>query len=156
MSPTPFPAATFAFPWQLPLSGDVTQAINPWTWMNHGLAQAGFVNINIGAAGNPAAEQAIVQNVASYGRQLGILMQVIDLLLAKAEDAAFTSGEQETLAQYHALCVGVAAAKVTAGSTLDAADVARLQTHLAKAPKDVRESQPWQDLLASLQNAAYS
>ena len=46
------------------------QAINPWTFYQQG-AQLGFINIDLGQTPHPEIEQAILDDVGSYGRQLG-------------------------------------------------------------------------------------
>ena len=39
----------------LPLSGDVTQAINQWTWLTKVVGgQFGLININLGKSSDPA------------------------------------------------------------------------------------------------------
>ncbi len=59
---------------KLPLSGDVTQTINPWTWMFNPVgSQFGLVNISLGKSSNPDVEQEVLEDVASYGKQLGRL-----------------------------------------------------------------------------------
>jgi hypothetical protein len=68
---------------RLPLSGNVTQSILPWTWMFNPIGgQYGFVNINVGASADPAAEQQILEDVGSYGRQLGRIGDALRVLLA--------------------------------------------------------------------------
>ena len=43
---------------RLPLLGDVTQAINPWTWfLRLSEAQVGLVNINLGRSSDPELER---------------------------------------------------------------------------------------------------
>ena len=67
---------------RLPLSGDVTQAINPWNWMLSSVgSQFGFVNINLGRSSDPQLEQQILEEVGSYGRQLGRIGDVLSVLL---------------------------------------------------------------------------
>jgi hypothetical protein len=67
---------------RLPLSGDVTQAINPWNWMLSSVgSQFGFVNINLGKSADPQLEEQILEEVGSYGRQLGRLGDVLGVLL---------------------------------------------------------------------------
>ena len=48
--------------WQtgrLPLSGDVTQAINPWSWtFGSASSQVGLVNINLGRSSDPERTRA--------------------------------------------------------------------------------------------------
>ena len=67
---------------RLPLSGDVTQAINPWNWMLSSVAsQFGLININVGKSADPQLEKQILEEVGSYGRQLGRLGDVLGVLL---------------------------------------------------------------------------
>lgn len=65
------------FPWvwfwapqlQLPWSGDVTQRIEPDTqWLFGSIAPT---------AGNGAIERRVFEDVASYGKQLGLLTEVV-------------------------------------------------------------------------------
>ncbi|RKP47744.1 hypothetical protein [Pararobbsia silviterrae] len=70
-------------PVNLPLSGSVpiTQSFNPWM-LNLPLL-AGYVGsytVNVGNSSNPAVEQAAL-SVASYGKQLGRIEDVLVLLL---------------------------------------------------------------------------
>jgi len=67
---------------KLPLSGDVVQAINPWNWFfkSEG-GQFGLVNINLGKSADPALEQRILDDVGSYGRQLGRIGEALEVLL---------------------------------------------------------------------------
>jgi hypothetical protein len=68
-----------------PLSGDVTQAINPWSWWLGSLSQqTGFININTVRSGDPALERRIIEEVASYGRQLGWIVEALEVLIARA------------------------------------------------------------------------
>ena len=46
------------------------QAINPWSFYQQG-AQFGFINIDLGQTNHPDVEQTILDEVGSYGRQLG-------------------------------------------------------------------------------------
>jgi hypothetical protein len=65
-----------------PLSGDVWQAINPWSWWLESTGQqVGFINIYQTEAGDPEQEREIVENVASYGKQLGRIMDALTVVL---------------------------------------------------------------------------
>ena len=65
-----------------PLSGNVNQTINPWTWyLPFAGNQIGTFTINLGNAGNPAVEKNILDNVGTYGRQLGRMGDVLRILL---------------------------------------------------------------------------
>lgn len=67
---------------KLPLSGDVIQAINPWNWFFKAEgAQFGLVNINLGKSADPDLEQHILDDVGSYGRQLGRIGEALEVLL---------------------------------------------------------------------------
>jgi len=66
----------------LPLSGDVTQAINPWTWFVKSVGgQFGLININLGKSSDPVLEQQILDDVGTYGRQLGQIGDALAVLL---------------------------------------------------------------------------
>lgn len=67
---------------RLPLSGNVTQTINPWTvFFNPFGNQVGLININLGRSADPAVEEQVLTDVASYGRQLGRMQDVLVVLL---------------------------------------------------------------------------
>jgi len=67
---------------RLPLSGDVTQAINPWNWMLNSVgSQFGLINVNLGKSSDPQLEEQILEEVGSYGRQLGRIGDVLSVLL---------------------------------------------------------------------------
>jgi len=71
---------------KLPLSGDVVQAINPWSWVYKSVGgQFGLININLGQSANPALEQKILDEVGSYGRQLGRMGDVLQILLKRVK-----------------------------------------------------------------------
>jgi hypothetical protein len=81
---------------QLPLSGNVTQSINPWTvlfnpWGN----QVGLININLGLSANPPVEEEVLTDVASYGRQLGRMQDVMVVLLKHFHPAEPLSFDDE-------------------------------------------------------------
>jgi hypothetical protein len=86
---------------RLPLSGDVTQAINPWSWTTNA-GQIGFFNVDLGSSGDPEAERAIIAEVGSYGRQIGRLGDVIGILLKHADASKFSAEEQLTIADLQA------------------------------------------------------
>lgn len=72
-----------ANPINFPLSGAVTQSINPWDfWIKSFSSQMGFINIRNVTSSDYRIEQEVVENVASYGKQPGkindVLMTIID------------------------------------------------------------------------------
>jgi hypothetical protein len=66
----------------LPLSGAVTQSIDPWTsWFSAFGSQIGLINVNLGTSSDPDTEKAVISKVASYGKQLGRIEDALAVLL---------------------------------------------------------------------------
>ena len=66
----------------LPLSGNVRQEINPWSWFTRiANGQLGFININLGKSSDPGLEQQILDDVGSYGRPIGQLGDALEAVL---------------------------------------------------------------------------
>ena len=83
---------------RLPLSGDVTQTINPWTWLFYTAgSQYGFININLGNAGDPALEQKILGDVGTYGRQIGRIGDALRVLLDHVKLDGLSPAESEAI-----------------------------------------------------------
>lgn len=67
---------------RLPLSGNVTQSINPWTWLFSPVgSQVGLINIELGQSTQPQVEEDVLTDVASYGKQLGRIEDALLVLL---------------------------------------------------------------------------
>ncbi|CAN7584655.1 hypothetical protein LJR118_004379 [Acidovorax sp. LjRoot118] len=81
----------------MPLSGPVNQAFQYWTKMTMG--QVGLININMGKSSDPALEQKIIEDVGSYGRQIG---QLSDALLAVLQHMKTESWDEESKAAVQA------------------------------------------------------
>ncbi len=71
------------------------QAINPWRFFE----KANFtgININLGQSSNPRAEEAILDEVGSYGRQLGRIGEALAVLMAHVDTSTLTPQEQDAL-----------------------------------------------------------
>lgn len=83
---------------KLPLSGDVTQAINPMTWFfSPSGGQYGLFNIEIGESGQPQIEAAILKDVAGYGKQLGILLDAMVVLARRVNVEELELSERKAL-----------------------------------------------------------
>lgn len=83
---------------RLPLSGDVTQAINPWNWMLSSVgSQFGLVNINLGKSADPSLERQILEDVGSYGRQLGRIGDVLGVLLRHVELSKLSDDDKKKI-----------------------------------------------------------
>ena len=98
---------------RLPLSGNVTQSINPWTWMFNPVgSQVGLVNIELGQSSNPAVEEEVLSDVASYGKQLGRIEDALLVLLAHFRpDRPLTADEDAAIAALKAMADEIAAVK---------------------------------------------
>lgn len=78
--------------WQL-APGTLTQPILP-NWQFH------LFNVNLGSSSNPSVEQAALEKVGSYGRQIGHLAEALELIVKKTrllDDPALTPDERDVL-----------------------------------------------------------
>jgi hypothetical protein len=121
-----------------PLSGDVTQAIDT-SWFRSIGDQLGFININTAGAGDPALERRITEQVASYGRQLGRVLDTLDVLIRRVDPQQLTPEDRHALVQLQELRDEINAVK--AKSAADRIDrlVAAIQT-LRRDPKANRDA----------------
>ncbi|MEM1378003.1 MAG: hypothetical protein AAGG69_11515 [Pseudomonadota bacterium] len=64
--------------------GDVTQMFSIW---NNFLRDANFaaINVNMGQTGNSDVEQYVLDNIGSYGRQLGRIGEALNVLIEHFE-----------------------------------------------------------------------
>lgn len=72
------------------------QAINPWTFYQEGV-QFGFININLGQTPHPEVEQAILNDVGSYGRQLGRFGDALEVILNHVKLDSLSQAEKDAL-----------------------------------------------------------
>jgi hypothetical protein len=80
---------------KLPLSGNVLQAISPWTaFMSPIGSQVGLFNVTIGQSSEPAVEADVLSDVASYGKQLGRIEDALIVLLGHFHPAAPLTPEE--------------------------------------------------------------
>lgn len=115
-------ASDFLFP----LSGDVTQTLNPFQfWIKSMSQQSGFININNIHSGDPDLERKIVENVAGYGKQLGILMDLMAVMVDKLEEKDLTEPQCRSVEKFKVLDEHIRQAKwdhSKAGLTTTAVD----------------------------------
>jgi len=102
---------TPASPFQFPFSGDVTQAINPWTWWLRLMSQVGFININMTKSSDPEMERRITENVAGYGKQLGRVIEALDALLVNSATAGWSADQKKALLNFFEMAKDIAAVK---------------------------------------------
>ncbi len=72
------------------------QAINPWTFNQQG-AQYGLINIDLGQTPHPEVEKAVLDEVGSYGRQLGRIGDALEVLLKHIKLDGLSRDEQDAL-----------------------------------------------------------
>ena len=95
-----------------PLSGDVWQAINPWSWWLESTGQqVGFINIYKTEAGDPDKELEIVENVASYGKQLGRIVEALSVVLQHGSFSDLEPDEEVAKQRFLEMADEIAAAK---------------------------------------------
>lgn len=75
----------------------LVQSINPWRWNFEG-AQFGLFNIDLGQSRDPALERRILDEVGSYGRQLGRIGDALAVILDHVELGALAKPEAEAVA----------------------------------------------------------
>lgn len=111
---------------QLPLSGAVSQSINPWEfWIRSMSSQMGLVNIRNVNSTDPALEQAIVEQVAGYGRQLGKISELLIMLVDRLSAEDLTPGQQTSVEEFREMMAQIERIKRkwrSPGDTLDAVE----------------------------------
>jgi hypothetical protein len=95
---------------KLPLSGDVSQWINPITsWWS-----GNTISVNLGESGSPEAEAEILRRVGSYGRQLGKITDAMIVLLRHLpQGARLTQEEKDAVAAFKKMADQIADIKET-------------------------------------------
>ncbi|MFD2173966.1 hypothetical protein [Rhodobacter lacus] len=67
-----------------PFGGAVTQAFEIWSNWFENVGQIGFINIDLGRTEEPELERRILDEVGSYGRQIGRMSEALDVLIDQA------------------------------------------------------------------------
>jgi hypothetical protein len=97
---------------RLPLSGNVTQTINPWTMLFNPVGnQVGLVNIDLGQSSQPQVEEEVLTEVASYGKQLGRIEDALLVLINRNAPDQLSPEEQRAFADLRQLVGDVAKVK---------------------------------------------
>ena len=73
------------------------QAINPWSFAFTG-DQLGLINISIGETSHPEVEREILDEVGSYGRQLGHIGDALEVLIDRFDQSGLSQPEKDALA----------------------------------------------------------
>ena len=83
----------------MPLSGNVDQVIDPWTLMLRMVGnQFGLININLGKSSDPDLEKEIIQDVGTYGKQLGQIGDALQVLIDHVKLDKLTPSEKRAIA----------------------------------------------------------
>lgn len=84
---------------RLPLGGDVVQSITPWTGFFSNLGNNfSLFSLNLGRSSNPQIEQQVLDEVGSYGKQLGRIGDALAVLMAHFKpDRELTQDEAKGL-----------------------------------------------------------
>jgi hypothetical protein len=84
----------------------LVQSINPWRWNFEG-PQFGLFNIDLGASRDPALERQILDEVGSYGRQLGRIGDALSVILDKVDLGALTKAQAEAISLLRAQLIEI-------------------------------------------------
>ncbi|CAN5912851.1 hypothetical protein BH23ACT11_BH23ACT11_09840 [soil metagenome] len=103
----------------LPFSGDVTQPINSWTWWVTSMRQFGFININQMESGDDDLELEIIENVASYGKQLGRTVDALAVLASQIDTSDLDEKSKTALQNFHQMTRNISAAKGDRPGSID-------------------------------------
>ena len=98
-----------------PLSGNVAQDFDAAVVRTVG-SQLGFINVTAPAAADPQLEKQITEQVASYGRQLGRLMDAVDVLVRRLDRTALTADDDHALTELEQLRAEIEAVKARSAS----------------------------------------
>jgi hypothetical protein len=84
-----------------PFSGGVAQNILPWNWFNNFVGNRfSWFTVNLGRSSAPGVEAEILDEVGSYGRQLGRIGDVLEVLVAKLPRDTLTEDERAAVEDF--------------------------------------------------------
>ena len=93
------------------------QIINPLTYLTSSSGQYGLVNIRYGESSAPQIERAIIEDVAGYGKQLGRLLDAVEVISNHLEKKEPSIGKIDAIEQLHELALAIAVTKATAAGS---------------------------------------
>lgn len=94
-----------------PLSGDVLQTINPWSWWTNSMKMFGFINIYQNETDNPQLEQQIVETTASYGKQLGRTIDALNVILSTVDLDRLDARQHKAIQDFRSMSLQIDAVK---------------------------------------------
>jgi hypothetical protein len=88
---------------RLPLSGAVNQSILPWRWaFDLSGSQLSLFSINLGRSSAPEMEKQILDEVGSYGRQLGRIGEALEVLVKRLPRDQLSASEAAAIEDFSA------------------------------------------------------
>ena len=60
----------------------LTQTINPWSWT---FGDMSLFTVNLGQSSDPGFEARVLEQVGSYGRQIGRIGEALEVILRKVD-----------------------------------------------------------------------
>ena len=84
-----------------PFSGGVAQNILPWNWIaNFTGSKFSWFTVNLGRSSAPEVEADILEEVGSYGRQLGRIGDVLEVLVSKLPRESLSDHERAAVEDF--------------------------------------------------------
>ena len=80
-------------------------------FQNSGNPQIGFINISAAASAKPDVEKYVIENVATYGRQLGRISDVLDFALKQLGADKWKDEQADALNDFRTMKVEIDAVK---------------------------------------------
>jgi len=85
----------------MPWSGPVNQALDFMnSWFRTIGSQFGLVNITVGSSADPDAEKRVLEDVGSYGRQLGRIGDALRVLVEQTNISGLTHEQRKALVAF--------------------------------------------------------
>jgi hypothetical protein len=72
------------------------QAINPWSFYQQG-AQFGLINVSLGQTPHPEIERRVLDDVGSYGRQIGRIGDALEVIVKRLDRSGMSRDEKDAL-----------------------------------------------------------
>jgi len=88
----------------------LTQSINPWSWS---WGDFSLFTVNLGQSSDPAFEARVLEQVGSYGRQIGRIGEALAVLLDRADLSGLSPSEQAAIDDLRRQVAEVAALKAS-------------------------------------------
>jgi len=89
----------------------LSQMIDPLFWLPSGTGQIGFINISGAASSKPEVEADIIENVATYGHQLGRISAVLNAILPDLQARKRRGDAKKAVDAFEAMNANITAVK---------------------------------------------